>query len=146
MPRPKVLFSVVVFMILLAFSLSACAPRGSDVSAHIMAEAVVNMGTSWDIPVEVVPSDSVLLNQPYTIELLSSDGYSFGKASVSWTQADSRTVKQLSFRIPSNDKVATQIGKLEDDAYARIASGQSAGIADWYQSNLEKLLTVKVSQ
>jgi len=120
--------------------------KGSDVSAHIMAEGVVDKGASWDIPVEVVPSDSVQLNKPYTIELLSSDGYSFGKASVSWTQADSRTVKQVLFRIPSNDKVATQIGKLEVDAYARISSGKSADLRDWYESNLEKLLKVKVTQ
>ena len=119
--------------------------KGADVATRIDLTGVNNRGDYWRIPVELTPSDSVELHEVSCIELVSSEGYLFGRHLVYWAESDSRWVKTITFSIPASDKVATRIAKLHDEMWTKSLSGEPADeVEKWYESNLNRLLEVNV--
>jgi len=120
---------------------------GSGITARIAPENVISTDAYCSVLVELTPSDSVDLDVIYCVELVSSEGYSFGRYLVYWTDYDSRTIKTVTFTISGGDKVATEIERLDQEALAKWLSGE--GLEDtmkWYEQNLNDILKVKISK
>jgi len=118
---------------------------GSDIEARIAPEWVSISDRYCSVQVKLTPSDSVKLDSIYNIQLISSEGYSFGRSLVYWTSYDSRTIKTATFMIPVSDKVATKIRNLEEEALAKLFYGEDlANTKKWYEANLNKILKVKI--
>ena len=118
--------------------------RGSDIEAHISTEVSSSSGY-YNVPVELVPSDSVELDCIYCVQLNSSEGYSFGRSLVYWTPDNSRTIKTVNFIIPAGDKVASKIESLDQEVLMKWFYGEDfVSTKKWYEANLNKILKVKI--
>lgn len=121
--------------------------RAPDIIARVMGEGVVKKGISYEVPVELTPSDTVELRKVNCVELLSSEGYSFGREFVYWTDKDSRKTKTVAFYIPIDDKVGKKVEKLYQAAWAKFLSGDGLeSIAKWEQTSLDKILKVRITK
>jgi ribosomal protein L37AE/L43A len=120
---------------------------GSDVKTQIMADEITKAGENYKVPIELTPSDSIELDKVNCVELLSSEGYSFGKEFVYWTAEDSREIKTVTFQIPGEDKVAREIEKLEQEIWPKLFSGEGPeNTMRWYESSVNKILKVKITK
>lgn len=115
----------------------------SDIQARIIPEG--ESGSFYNVRVELTPSDSIKIYDIYSVQLIS-ESYSFGRSFVCWTPDDSRTIKMVSFRIINSDKVATKLKNLDEESLGKLFLGYDVDeITDWYDSNINKLLNVKIT-
>ena len=118
---------------------------GSDVTAVIKGEEMWNEGGSWHIPVELTPSDAIELDRVHSVELLSAEGYSFGRNLVSWGQSDSRSIKEVEFEVPTGDKVGNQLTDCEREVWEKVADSYNPLKATpLYREAVGKIVKVRI--
>jgi len=119
---------------------------GSDIKARIVPESVNIDDRYCSLQVELIPSDSIKLDSIYSVQLISSEGYSFGRSLVYWTPDNLRTIKTATFTIPASDKVAAGIKNLNEEVSAKLFYGEDlVSVTYWYETNLNKILKVIIT-
>jgi len=138
--------TIAVVLVIMATTLcGASCETKSDVSAVIKAEDMTKSGGYWDIPVELTPSDAIEVDKVHSVELVSAEGYSFGRQLVSWRERDSRSIKEVSFQIPLGDKVASQLTDSEQEVWEKwFDSGNPAKGVELYRDAVGKILKVRI--
>lgn len=124
----------------------SCATK-SDVSPVIKAEEMTNIGGNWDVPVELTPSDSIELDKVYSVELLSTEGYSFGRELVYWDKGNARSIQTVTFQIPAGDKVASQLENAEQEVWVKLFESKNpAKATELYRAAVGEILKVSIKK